>query len=171
MCLELEAGKEDAGRKMTEEKGKMLCTQQDISWTPDSKHAASLAGESRGFASVPGRAVFEPIPCVFGKVLGPPWREVMHLTTSCLTIGNRVEETQLGLSAGPGDKPQRGCMGGPLHGPGVGRYVWESCSALLGKQNSTDGERVSMGWLVPTESVLSFPTTVGAGSLACLVPV
>ena len=90
MCLELEAGREDAGRKMTEEKGKMLCTQQDISWMPDSKHAASLAGESRGFASVPGRAVFEPVPCVFGKVLGPPWREVMHPTTSCLTIGNKT---------------------------------------------------------------------------------
>ena len=62
-------------------------------------------------------------------------------------------------------------MGEPLREAGVGRRVWESCTSLLGKQNSVGGKWVSTGWLVPTESVSSFPTTVGVGSLPCLVPV
>lgn len=140
MCLELEAGKEDAGRKTTEEKENALHP-AGHQLTPDSKHAASLHGESRGFASVPGKGCdWSQFLCIW-QSSRPSLEEVCDLTTSCLTIGNRVEETQLVLSAGPGDKPQRGCMGEPL--VGLGRDVWESCSSLLGKQNSTDGKWVS----------------------------
>lgn len=45
----LGAGSRKGGCRKEDDRreGKMLCTQQDISWVPDSKHAASLAGEVR----------------------------------------------------------------------------------------------------------------------------